>query len=158
MANQHSIEFLDKMRVLAPLLRNHPPLSTLSFSALCDWVSWYWNRGTLCYVLNQDGGASAVCLVKVFRHLRQFLDPFVHDPCGNFCMIELMCAEEPVAMGAIFTELQRRFGPQGIIMWDRGARTEGGPPRMYRWHQFRKLARRLTYGVTESKYGISKNA
>lgn len=149
MRTPHSDGFKKKMRVLAPLLRNHPPLSALQFDQLCDWVAWYWNRGTLCYVLNEDGSASAVALVKLFRDLRQFMDPFVHDPCGRFCMIELMVAEEPLAMGTIFTELSQRFGPQSIVMWDRQERTENGAPRMYRWHQFRKLARRLTYGVVD---------
>lgn len=150
MREPHSPGFIQKMKVLAPLLRNHPPLAEMSFDPMCDWVAYYWNRGTLCYVLNEDGTASAVCLVKFFRDLRQFMDPFIHDPCGRFCMVELMVAEEPVAMGVIFTELTKRFGPQAVILWDRGERTESGAPRMYRWHQFRKLARRLTYGITEN--------
>lgn len=149
MRTLHSAGFVERVCVLAPLVRKHPPLTEMAFEPLCDWLAWYWNRGTLCYVLNADGTPVAVCLVKLFREIGQFMDPLVHDPCGRFCLIELMVAEEPIAMGTIFDELKRRFGPQGIIMWDRGERTESGAPRMYTWKQFRKLARRLTYGVTE---------
>ena len=146
----HHPNFVATMRTLVPLLRNHPPLAVLKFESLCDWVAYYWNRGTISFVINDAGEPQAVALVKLFRDLRQFLDPFVHDPCGQFCMIELMAAAEPISMGLICQELTQRFGPQAIILWDRGERTENGAPRMYRWTQFQKLARRLTYGVTEN--------
>jgi hypothetical protein len=144
----HAKEYLDVMDQLVPLLREGRRFCVMPRALLDDWIAYFWNRGTISYVLNDDGSAVAVCLVKLFRHLGQFLEPFVHDPCGKFCMIELMVAHEPVAMANIFIELTDRFGPQQVFMWDRGERTEGGTPRIYSWHAFETLARRLTCGLT----------
>ena len=142
----HATKFLVTMTQLEPLLRTHPRLARLTFYELCDYVAWFWNRGTISFVQDDHWEPHAICLVKLFSSLRQFLDPFVHEPCGKFCMIELMVADEPLAMGQIFEDLRARWGPQEIMLWDRGERTEDGAPRMYRWDQFEKLARRLTYG------------
>jgi hypothetical protein len=146
-AQIHHPNYVATMRTLAPLLRQHPPLAALKFESLCDWVAYYWNHGTISFVINEAGEPEAVALVKLFRSIGQFLDPFIHDPCGRFCMIELMVASEPISMGRICEELTNRWGPQAVMLWDRGLRTEKGCPRMYRWNQFMKLARRLSYGI-----------
>jgi hypothetical protein len=145
---KHAKEFVRIMRQLKPLLRQHPPLASMSFEDLCDYLAWYWNNGTLAYVIDEQG-AHAVCFCRLFRWLEQFLWAGAHEPCGEFCMLELMVADEPNAMAGIFKIFKDRWGPQKVVMWDRGERTENGTPRMYRWDQFEKLARRLTYGLTE---------
>jgi hypothetical protein len=145
---KHCPEFLAVIANLLPLLRRYRPFAQMQFEALCDHLAWYWNMGAMSYVIDDQGGR-AVCLIKLFRRLEQFLDSYVHEPCGRFCMIELMAANDPLAMGQTFEELTARFGPQRIVLWDRGTRTESGAPRMYQWAQFEKLARRLTYGVIE---------
>ena len=149
--NTHAPEFVATIRRLLPLLQNYPPYSVLRFESLCDWVAFYWNRGTISYVIDQFGEPEAVCVIKLFRELEQFMDPFIHEPCNQFCMIEVMIARTPNAMAQICDQLTRRWGPQSVIMWDRHERTEEGCPRMYRWDQFQKLARRITYGVVEMK-------
>jgi hypothetical protein len=147
---RHALAFTRIIWQLEPLLRRHPPLASMSFEDLCDYLAWYWNRGTLAYVIDESG-AHAVCLCKLFERLEQFLWAGAHSPSGKFCMLELMVADEPNAMADIFRQFKERWGPQEIIMWDRGERTEKSSPRMYRWDQFEKLARRLTYGLTEEK-------
>ena len=139
------------MEILRPLLRQSDRFRKMPFADLCDYVAYFWNRGTISFVFDDSGEAQGVCLIKLFRDLNQFLDPFVHEPCGQFCMIELMVASDPVTFASIFDELVDRWGRQDVIMWDRGERTENGAPRMYRWREFQKLARRLTYGwITEN--------
>ena len=108
----------------------------------------------MCYVMGHNEEPRAICLIKLFRRLEQFLDPYVHDPCGEFVMIDLMVAEDPLAMGMIFEELVKRWHSAYTVLWDRGERTEPGAPRMYSWRQFEKVARRLSYGVIgENVYG-----
>jgi hypothetical protein len=146
---KHCPEFLAVIANLLPLLRRHRPFAQIQFETLCDHLAWYWNMGAMSYVIDEQGGR-AVCLIKLFRRLEQFLDSYVHEPCGQFCMIELMAANDPLAMGQTCEELIARFGPQAVVLWDRGTRTEGGAPRMYPWAQFMKLARRITYGIVET--------
>ena len=141
---KHAPEYLETMRKLVPLLREHRPFSVWKFGLLCDWCAYYWNRGTISYVIDDWGQARGVCLVKLFSRLEQFLEPFVHEPCGGFCMLEVMVADGPETLGWICADLTRRWGPHEIVLWDRGERTKNGPPRMYRWDQFQKLARRIT--------------
>jgi hypothetical protein len=147
---KHAKEYIETIRALAPLLRAYPPLAVLQVASLCDYAAWYWNRGTMAYVIDDFGQPQGVCLVKLFRRLEQFLEPFVHEPCGRFCMLELMVAKTPDTMGWICEELTRRWGRQEVILWDRGERTEQGAPRMFKWKDFQKLARRITHGAIET--------
>jgi hypothetical protein len=140
------MNFSAASRILEPLLRTHGPLEKMPFRDMQEWIAFFWNRQTMVYVIDSDE-AAAVCLVKLFRNLDQFLEPFIHDPCGQFCMIELMIAKEPVYMGIVMQKLTSRWGPQQIVLWDRGIKTENGKsPRIYTWEQFKKLSRRLING------------
>ena len=143
---QHHPNFIGVIDTLQPLLRHYPPLAVMSFDDLADWMSWYWNRGTMAWWISDAGEPRGVCLIKLFRRLEQFMNRDVHEPCAKFCFIELMVASDPIIMGLLFNELTDRWGPQDVVLWDRGERTEKGAPRMYRWEQFVKLARRLSYG------------
>jgi hypothetical protein len=137
------MNFSTASRILEPLLRTHKPLGTMPFRDLQEYIAFYWNRQTMACVIDYDE-AAAICLIKLFRRLDHFLDPFIHDPCGRYCMIELMIAKEPVHMGIVWRKLVSRWGPQQIVLWDRGARTENSKsPRMYTWRQFEKLSRRM---------------
>ena len=146
---QHHPNFIGVINTLTSLLRQYPPLAVMNLRDLCDWMSWYWNLGTLAWWISDAGEPRGVCMIKLFRRVEQFLDRDVHEPCGKFCLIELMVAADPIIMGLLFNELVDRWGRQDIVMWDRGARTESRAPRMYTWEQFTKLANRLSYGITE---------
>lgn len=150
----HCPEFLVVVSKLLPLLRRHRPFAEMRFDELCDHLAWYWNHQTMCFVLSEFGEPRAVCLIKLFRHLPQFLDLYVHDPCRQFVMIELMVADDPLAMGQICEELTDLYGSQECVMWDRQERTESGAPRMFTWNQFMKLARRISYGTIEMERTI----
>jgi hypothetical protein len=143
--------FYRTMRTLDPLLRRHRTLEKMAFDQLAEWVAYYWNRNTMSYAIGDHGEPRAVCMIKLFRHLPQFLEPFVHDPCGRFCMIELLAADSPESMKMVHDKLVNRWGPQMIVMWDRGERTERGKPRMYRWDQFERLSELIT---KDYRYGL----
>ena len=151
---RHAPEYVAEIGKLLPLLRRAPAFSAITFADLCDHLAYFWNRGTMCYVMSDYSEPRAVCLIKLFRNIEQFMDVYVHEPCGEFCTIELMVASDPLAMGMIFEELVKRWRGAKTVMWDRGERTEPGAPRIYSWRQFKKLARRLSYGVIgENVYG-----
>ena len=142
---QHHPNFVEAIYILRPLLREYRPLAVMQFEDLCDWMSWYWNRGTMTFIFGPDRTeALGVCMIRLFRRLDQFMDRDVHDPCGKFCFIELSVAKDGRIMGLMLEELENRWGPQEVMMWDRGELTEKGAPRMYRWPQFKKLAQRLS--------------
>jgi len=150
MRDQHHPNFLKIVNTLKPLLRTHPPLAAMHTDDLADWMSWYWNRGTMSWVISDAEEPQGVCLIRLFRKIEQFTEQNVHDPCGEFCMIELLVSSDPITTGQLCESLTDFWGPQKIVMWERGTRTENGCPRMFRWDQFRKLARRISYGITEN--------
>ena len=140
----HAPEYIETMRKLAPLIREHRYFSVWKFDMLCDWCAYHWNRGTISYVIDDWDRARGVCLIKLFSRLEQFLEPFVHEPCGRFCMVDLMAVTDPEAPQLMFDDLYKKWGKQEVVMWDRGDRTESGAPRMYTWDGYRKLLRRIT--------------
>jgi hypothetical protein len=146
----HHPNFVQLIKTLKPLLREYKSLRVMHFDDMCDWLAWYWNRGTMSWQINHAGEPQGVCLIKLFRYAEQFLDHDAHDPCNEFCFIEFLQASDPITMNQLCQALVDRWGPQKTVMWDRGARTEDGAPRIYRWDQFEKIVRRLTYGLTEN--------
>lgn len=150
---KHAGAYLETMRALAPLIRDVRRYSVWQFDLLCDWFAYHWNRGTISFVIDSGGAAHGVCVIKLFRCLEQFLEPFVHEPCGHFGMIEVFAADSPHVMAFLHDELTERWGPQDIMIWDRMERTENGPPRIYSWKDFERLARRITKQREEINYG-----
>ena len=148
--NHHAKEYLKIMRTLEPLFRKAKRHRNWHFDQICDWTAYFWNRGTIAWVIDDWGHAQGVCIIKFFRRLEQFMDPFVHEPDGRFCMIELLIAAGPQMHGWLLADLTRRWGWPEVMLWDRGDRTEWSCPRMYTRSQFQKLARRFTKGVTEN--------
>jgi hypothetical protein len=140
----HDHKFTELVYTLKPLLRRYPPLSKMYVGDMADWLTWYWNRGTMTWHMSEDGEADGVCLVRLFRYLDQFVESDAHDPCGKFCFIECAIALEPSIMGLMLESLTHAWGPQETMLWDRSARTENGAPRMYKWEAFMKLATRLS--------------
>jgi hypothetical protein len=146
---KHAKEYLEVMDQLEPLLREHHWFTNMQRDLLNDWIAYFWNRGTISYLIDGER-ARGVCLIKLFRHLGQFLEPFVHEP-GRFCMVELLVARDPLAIAHAYFELTSRWGKPEIMLWDRSERTEKGAPRMFTWNQYEKLTRRLTYGLIDKE-------
>jgi hypothetical protein len=147
---RHAPVFLRVMHKVEPFIRDrYPKWGDWSFEQMSDQCAMYWNRGTMSLSVDCFGEIHGLCLIKLFRYLNDFLFEHPHDPCGKFCWVELMIADYPQAAIEMKLGFIRRWGPQEIMMWDRGDRTEGKAPRMYTWDQYNKLTRRLSYGVPE---------
>jgi hypothetical protein len=144
----HHPNYIQTMRALVPRLREVPKFSVWQFEPICDWMAYFWNKGTISFVLDGDK-ARGVCTIKLFSRLEQFLEPFVHEPGGQYAMIEALVGDGPEVFGLLLKDLIGRWGHPPIVMWDRGLRTEHGAPRMFTWQGFEKLARRFAH------YGFS---
>jgi hypothetical protein len=152
---RHAPEYIAIMAKLLPVLRRQKAFCVMPFDQLCDHFAYFWNRGTFVYSIDDFGVPHGACMIRMFPRIEQFLEPYIHEPVGKFCVIDLLVADTPVVAANLFSELTHRWGPQEVMMWDRDERTENGAPRMYRWDQFMKLSSRLTYGIIE--YGKLEN-
>jgi hypothetical protein len=150
---KHAKEYLETMEILMPLIREARRYSVWQFDMLCDWFAYFWNRGTIAFVIDAHGNAQGICAIKLFNRLEQFLEPFVHEPTGKFCLVDLLVAVSPLAIADCFEILFGRWGPQAIMIWDRGDRTDqpNRAPRMYTWLQYLKLTNTLTYGIVKEE-------
>lgn len=137
------------MAKLLPVIRQHKAFCVMPFELLCDHFAFYWNRGTFAFSIDEFDIPHGVCQIRLLRELNQFLTPYIHSPDGKFCVIDLLVGDTPNVIGNLCEELVKRWGPQETMIWERSERTENGAPRMYRWDQFMKIARRITYGVLE---------
>jgi hypothetical protein len=146
--NTHHPSFIKVMEKAGPFIQErHAAWALASIETLCDYFAWYWNRGTVSIFFDRLGEVDGVCMIKLFRYLNQAMDKWVHEPCGQFALVEVLIADHPKAIAGTFRELFARWGKQDFILWDRGERTEGGPHRIYTWKQYLKLTRRLTDGL-----------
>jgi hypothetical protein len=150
---KHAPQYLETMESLVPLIREARRYSCWQFDTLCDWFAYFWNRGTIAFVIDAGGNAQGVCAIKLFSRIEQFLEPFVHEPTSKFCMVDLLVAVSPIAIADCFEILFGRWGPQEIMIWERGDRTAqtDRAPRMYTWAQYLKLTNRLTYGIVKEE-------
>jgi hypothetical protein len=155
---KHAKEYLETMESLVPLIRKARRYSLWQFDILCDWFAYFWNRGTITFVIDARGNAQGVCAIKLFSRLEQFLEPFVHEPSGKFCMVDLLVAVSPPTIADCFEILFKRWGQQAIMIWDRGDRTDqpNRAPRMYTWGQYLKLTNRLTYGIVKEEPNLCR--
>ena len=144
---KHAEQFLKVCAKVVPFIKaHHPKWQTCSDEAICDYLAWFWNRDLMA-VSWKDGEVTGVCLIKLFDRLEDFLDDFPHHPTGNYAMVDLLISIEPEAPLDLYEILFERWGPQKVIIWERGDRTLDTAPRMYTWAGYKKLLRRMTaYG------------
>ena len=142
----------DKM---VPFIReNHPKWRDDSDQDLYDYLAWFWGKDLLAVSFTGEE-IYGVCTIKLFSELEDFLSPFVFEPDGKFCMVDLLVAVSPLAIADCFETLFGRWGSREVMIWERGERTlaSAGAPRMYTWKQYKRLTRRLTYGVVKDEEG-----
>ena len=116
---------------------------------LYEYLSWFRDKELLA-ISSSGEEIHGVCTIKLFDQLSDFLEPWVFNPTGKFCLVDLLVATSPTAIADCFETLFATWGPQEIMLWDRGSRTERGAPKMFTWDQYLKLTRRLTYGLVQS--------
>jgi hypothetical protein len=138
---------MQRMKRAVPFIReNYDPYRIMPEKHTYDTLAWYWNRG-LISIVEDRLEVRGVCLIRIIENLDDFLDPSAFFPSGNFIWVELLIATDPLAIAGLYEDLFSRWGKRETILWDRGERTQGGTPRMYRWDQYKKLANRLSYGL-----------
>lgn len=127
---------------------NHAFWARQPASTLAAYLAWHRNRGLLATSLVGED-VVGICTIRIFAHLEDFLIPWIFYPFGQFLMVDLLVAASPLAMADCFDQLASNWGPRPIVIWERGDRTveTAKAPRIYRWDQFMKLSRRLTYGA-----------
>ena len=134
---------------MVPFIReNHSKWKDTPDQKLYEYLAWFWGKDLLA-VSFQEEEIYGVCAIKLFDRLEDFLSPKAFNPTGKFCQVDLLVAVSPVAIANCFEILFKRWGPQEIMLWDRGERTEKGAPKMFTWSQYLKLTHRLTYGLVE---------
>lgn len=129
---------------------NHAKWASTPEAKLQAYLAWFADRDLLA-VIDCFGVIYGVCAIKLFDRLEDFLEPWVFEPTGKFCMVDLLVATSPVGISECFETLFDRWGPQETMLWDRQERTENGAPRMYTWSQYLKLTKRLTYGLVNEE-------
>jgi hypothetical protein len=149
----NTLEFLSFVWLadrMVPFIREyHPKWRDEPAQKLYDYLAWHAGKKTLA-VDCQGEEIYGVCTIKLFDQLDDFLDPRTHNPTGRFVMVDLLVAVSPVAIAHCFDKLVYIWGPRHTVIWERGERTENGCPRIYRWDQFMKLTRRISYGLAEN--------
>lgn len=134
---------------------NHEFWATRTSETLAAYIEWFRARDLLATSFCGEN-LFAVCAVRFFARLEDWLEHQAFDPEGAFAMVELLVSASPLAQADCFEQLFDRWGKRPIVIWERGDRTEKsiGAPRMYRWKDFIKLTRRMTYGnISEESEG-----
>jgi hypothetical protein len=149
----NTLEFLSFVWMadqMVPFIKeHHPKWRNEPQQKLYEYLAWHAGKNTLS-VDFQGGEIYGVCTIKLFDQLEDFLEPRAFNPTGKFVMVDLLVAVSPLAIAHCFDRLVSIWGPQEIVLFDRGERTEKGAPRIYRWEEFMKLTRRISYGLAEN--------
>jgi hypothetical protein len=135
--------FGDMMKLIAPHLWEVESLSALEFNDLSAWFEFYFRRGTTVVLTDRElTECHGIAVMKLFSRLEQWLDDFVHEPSGRFVEVLAACFPGPGSMQLCMEEFKKVWGPQEIVIWERGAKKTGLTPRMYRWDQYERLVRK----------------
>jgi hypothetical protein len=135
-------------RIVPFIKENHARWKDAPDQDLHEYLAWFRGKDLLAVSFSGEE-IYGVCTIRMFDRLEDFLAPSVFEPGGKFCMVDLLVAVSPEGIANCFERFLARWGPQEILLWERGERTENGAPRMYTWESYLKLTRRLTYGLVK---------
>lgn len=133
-------------RLLSFIREHYKPWAAASDLQILALLAWHLSRG-LVAVSGDETEVRGLCIIRLIERLQDFLDPLAFSPGGDFIWIELLISTDPIAQADVHNQLEARWGPRKIVLWDRGEHTQLGAPRMFTWQQFGKLKRRMTYGL-----------
>ena len=145
-----AISFDEMLVGIKDLLEQSPRLREMSLDELYDHVCWHWNHGTISWVEKLEGGFGGYCMIKLIGELKDLDTSYVHDPAGRYIFIEEVVSDGPDTWRELFDQLYEIWGAREFTIWDRRERTEKGCPRVYTWHQYLKILKRLTNGYQPS--------
>jgi hypothetical protein len=134
-------------RLITFIRRHYPKWASESDESIAALLHWHLSKGLVSFSETQDGELRGLCIIRIIQKLEDFLNPLAFHPAGGYIWIELLISLDPVAQADVHDQLLAKWGPRPIVLWDRGERTQQGPPRMFTWNQFGRLKRRMTYGL-----------
>ena len=108
---------------------------TVTASMAADWVStrmngwenvtettnviqWYMNK-ELCGVATDGGEIKGVASVRFLKQAEDGLEPYKHDSDGNVTWVELVVADQGVAISSLFDLLWSKYGRRPFVAYRR---------------------------------------
>ena len=108
---------------------------TVTASMAADWVStrmegwenttettnviqWYMNK-ELCGIATDGDEIKGVACVRFLNQAEDGLEPYKHDPEGNCTWVELVVADQGVAISSLFNLLWSKYGRRPFVAYRR---------------------------------------
>jgi hypothetical protein len=108
---------------------------TITASTTADWVSnrikgwenvthttnvfqWYMDR-ELCGIAMDGEEIKGVACVRFLNQAEDGLEPYKHDPEGNVTWVELVVADQGVAISSLFYLLWSKYGRRPFVAYRR---------------------------------------
>jgi len=108
---------------------------TVTASTAADWVStrmkgwenvthttnvlqWYMNK-ELCGIATDGDEIRGVACVRFLNHSDEGLEPYSHSPNGNVTWVELVVADQGVAISSLFNLLWSKYGRRPFVAYRR---------------------------------------
>jgi hypothetical protein len=84
-----------------------------------DVIQWYMNK-ELCGVAVEDGEIRGVACVRFLKQAKDGLIPYHHNPDGAWNWVELVVADQGVAISNLFSLLWMKYGKRPFVAYQRG--------------------------------------
>ncbi|NDC55450.1 MAG: hypothetical protein EBZ69_01285 [Alphaproteobacteria bacterium] len=109
---------------------------TISASTAAEWVAprmkgwedvtrttnilqWYMDR-ELCGIATEDDRILGVACVRFLKQAKDGLEPYKHDSDGAWTWVELVVADQGVAISRLFNLLWDKYGRRPLVAYRRG--------------------------------------
>jgi hypothetical protein len=115
-------------------------------------LQWYMDR-KLCGVATEEGKIMGVACVRFLTQAEDGLEPYKHDPEGQWNWVELVVADKGVAISSLFRMLWDNYGRRPFVAYKRGLKD--GKIRTFTIDMFDRM-NRLSESRTELHGGIKQ--
>jgi hypothetical protein len=81
-------------------------------------IQWYMNK-ELCGIATDGDEIKGVACVRFLNQAEDGLEPYKHDPEGNCTWVELVVADQGVAISSLFNLLWSKYGRRPFVAYRR---------------------------------------
>jgi hypothetical protein len=81
-------------------------------------IQWYMNK-ELCGIAMDGEEIKGVACVRFLNNSDEGLEPYKHDPEGNVTWVELVVADQGVAISSLFNLLWSKYGRRPFVAYRR---------------------------------------
>jgi len=81
-------------------------------------IQWYMNN-ELCGVATDEEQIKGVACVRFLNNSDEGLEPYKHDPKGDVTWVELVVADQGVAISSLFNLLWSKYGRRPFVAYRR---------------------------------------